>query len=641
MSLIQMSFFGGIMILVILVIRIAAVHRLPKKLFILLWEIVLLRLLLPISIPSVLSAYTWIERILFRQSGTVQPIQNTAVYLIPQAQTALTAGNTAGTYIPQNGGQEVSGVPLWLLIWLAGVLACAVFFLAAYLRCYLEFRTSLPVHNETAARWLKSHRLRRRVCIRQSDRIGVPLTYGVLKPVILLPKKMDWKDSRKLEYILLHEHIHIRRFDVARKIIMVAALCVHWFNPLVWVMYVLFNRDMELACDECVVRQTGVRSRRAYAKTLISMEEKRSMALPLCNSFSQNAVRERITAIMKTKKITIWIGILCVLIIAAVVILFATSADSRQTAEAPEETADSVEETEAADDETEPPVQDTAQADDGASSEAPESAVRESTTVLQCTIEGTTEEMPATLYAGDGFSMYIPDEGWQIYDENPVEPEKMSAVYLPGEGQVGLWVEYHEETASDTEARLLSEGYTAGADGTRLQRQSGDVLTEIRVFGGENDTWLVCSRRPAAAEGTEGTAVRLDTIAATFAVETNQGEGGQTGDASENADSGAQAELREKAEEFYTAYFSGDREGVQSMVSALSSAAWEVYDAPETFDRIEIRQLKGLDGVAADSDRAELSLEFVAPGEDSYTYLSMVWVREAGEWKVFSYGLEK
>ena len=112
MSLIQMSFSGGIMILVILVIRIAAVHRLPKKLFILLWEIVLLRLLLPISIPSVLSAYTWIERILFRQSGTVQPIQNTAVYLIPQAQTALTAGNTAGTYIPQNGGQEVSGVPL-------------------------------------------------------------------------------------------------------------------------------------------------------------------------------------------------------------------------------------------------------------------------------------------------------------------------------------------------------------------------------------------------------------------------------------------------------------------------------------------------------------------------------------------------
>lgn len=609
MSLIQMSFSGGIMILVILVIRIAAVHRLPKKLFILLWEIVLLRLLLPISIPSVLSAYTWIERILFRQSGTVQPIQNTAVYLIPQAQTALTAGNAAGTYIPQNGGQEVSGMPLWLLIWLAGVLACAVFFLAAYLRCYLEFRTSLPVHNETAARWLKSHRLRRRVCIRQSDRIGVPLTYGVLKPVILLPKKMDWKDSRKLEYILLHEHIHIRRFDAARKIIMVAALCVHWFNPLVWVMYVLFNRDMELACDECVVRQTGVRSRRAYAKTLISMEEKRSMALPLCNSFSQNAVRERITAIMKTKKITIWIGILCVLIIAAVVILFATSADSRQTAEAPEETADSVEETEAADDETENPAQDMAQED---------------------------KEMPATLYAGDGFSMYIPDEGWQIYDENPVEPEKMSAVYLPGEGQVGLWVEYHEETASDTEARLLSEGYTAGADGTRLQRQSGDVLTEIRVFGGENDTWLVCSRRPAAAEGA---AVRLDTIAATFVVEANQGEGSQAGEGTDNAE---QAALRTRMTEFYTAYFNGDTEGIRQYLSDSFSGTPEVYDAPDTAADIQIRAVRGLDSVTEDaSDECGLSLEFTAPGDDSFTYLSVTFVKENGEWKVSSYGLEK
>lgn len=609
MSLIQMSFSGGIMILVILVIRIAAVHRLPKKLFILLWETVLLRLLLPISIPSVLSAYTWIERILFRQSGTAQLVQNTAVYLIPQAQTALTAGNAAGTHIPQNGGQEVSGMPLWLLIWLAGVLACAVFFLAAYLRCYLEFRTSLPVHNETAARWLKSHRLRRRVCIRQSDRIGVPLTYGVLKPVILLPKKMDWKDSRKLEYILLHEHIHIRRFDAARKIIMVAALCVHWFNPLVWVMYVLFNRDMELACDECVVRQTGVRSRRAYAKTLISMEEKRSMALPLCNSFSQNAVRERITAIMKTKKITIWIGILCVLIIAAVVILFATSADSRQTAEAPEETADSVEETEAADDETENPAQDMAQED---------------------------KETPAALYVGDGFSMYIPDEDWQIYDENPVEPEKMSAVYLPGEGQVGLWLEYHEETASDTEARLLSEGYTAAADGTRLQRQDGDVLTEIRIFGGENDTWLVCSRRPATAEGA---AVRLDTIAATFVVEANQGEGSQAGEGTDNAE---QAALRTRMTEFYTAYFNGDTEGIRQYLSDSFSGTPEVYDAPDTAADIQIRAVRGLDSVTEDaSGECGLSLEFTAPGDDSFTYLSVTFVKENGEWKVSSYGLEK
>ena len=141
-----------------------------------------------------------------------------------------------------------------------------------------------------AVRWLKRHPLRRTVRVRQSDRISAPLTYGVLKPVILLPKEMDLTESRQLEYILLHEYIHIRRLDSVRKMVMVSALCVHWFNPFVWLMYILFNRDMELACDESVVQKSGTTSRRDYAKTLISMEEKKSMALPLCNSFSQNAV---------------------------------------------------------------------------------------------------------------------------------------------------------------------------------------------------------------------------------------------------------------------------------------------------------------------------------------------------------------
>ena len=232
--------------------------------------------------------------------------------------------------------------------------------------------------------------------------------------------------------------------------------------------------------------------------------------------------------------------------------------------------------------------------------------------------------------------MYIPDEGWQIYDENPVEPEKMSAVYLPGEGQVGLWVEYHEETASDTEARLLSEGYTAAADGTRLQRQDGDVLTEIRIFGGENDTWLVCSRRPATAEGA---AVRLDTIAATFVVEANQGEGSQAGEGTDNAE---QAALRTRMTEFYTAYFNGDTEGIRQYLSDSFSGTPEVYDAPDTAADIQIRAVRGLDSVTEDaSGECGLSLEFTAPGDDSFTYLSVTFVKENGEWKVSSYGLEK
>ena len=652
MSLIQMSFSGAVMILVILAVRMAALNRLPKKLFILLWELVLLRLLIPFSIPSVISAYTFLERGLDAGSSSAQALQVPAAYLIPRAVVEGAGGSSGGQFL-QESIQGTPEKPIWLMLWLAGAAVCAIFFLVSYLRCYREFRTSLPVHSETAVRWLRHHPLRRAVRVRQSDRISVPLTYGLLKPVILLPKGMDLSEGRQLEYILLHEYIHIRRLDSVRKVVMVSALCVHWFNPLVWLMYILFNRDMELACDESVVRKSGVTSRRDYAKTLISMEEKKSMALPLCNSFSQNAVRERITAIMKMKKVTIGIGIVCVLILAVVIILFATSADGGQQAARPEgseltgdtaegagEEADAVDGNAGQDAEQ---GEDTAP-DDTVSMDAATGRYRESTAVLPCTVEGAAEEMPATLYVGDRFSMYIPDEGWQIYDQNPVEPEKMSAVYLPGEGQVGLWVEYHQEGVPDTSVRLAEEGYSVTVDRDKVQRQDGEILTEARIFGDGNESWLVCTRRPATSEGAEGIAARLDAIADTFEAATEQGRPARLMEVV-GTDSAEMAVLEELMKEFYTAYFNGDEEGIRQYLSADFSGTPEVYDAPETAGDIEIREIKSFVDMTESEDNSfeqySQSVEFVAPGEDSFTYLSVEFVKENGEWKVSSYGLEK
>ncbi len=652
MSLIQMSFSGAVMILVIFAVRTAAINRLPKKLFILLWELVLLRLLVPFSIPSVISVYTFLERGLDAGNSPAQALQVPAAYLIPQAAVEGTGGSS-GAQLLQESVPGTPEAPVWLILWLVGASACAIFFLVSYLRCYREFRTSLPVHSEMAVRWLKRHPLRRTVRVRQSDRISAPLTYGVLKPVILLPKEMDLTESRQLEYILLHEYIHIRRLDSVRKMVMVSALCVHWFNPFVWLMYILFNRDMELACDESVVRKSGTTSRRDYAKTLISMEEKKSMALPLCNSFSQNAVRERITAIMKTKKVTIGIGIVCVLILAVVIILFATSADGGQETAGPEETELAGDAAEGSGEEADTvdgnAGQDAEQGDETASDDtvsmdAATGRYRESTTVLQCTVEGEPEEMPATLYVGDRFSMYIPDEGWQIYDQNPVEPEKMSAVYLPGEGQVGLWVEYHQEGVADTGVRLMEEGYSTATDTDRVQRQDGEILTEARIFGDGNESWLVCTRRPATSEGAEGIAARLDAIADTFEAATEQGRPANLVKVL-GTDSAEMAVLEELMKEFYTDYFNGDEEGIRQYLSVDFSGTPEVYDAPETAGELEIREIKSLVDMTESEDNSfeqySQSVEFVAPGEDSFTYLSVEFVKENGEWKVSSYGLEK
>lgn len=119
--------------------------------------------------------------------------------------------------------------------------------------------------------------------------------------------------------------MHICRFDAITKLIATYALCIHWFNPLVWGMYILLNRDIELACDESVIRQFGEKSKSVYSMMLIHMEAKKSGLSLLCNNFSKNAVEERITAIMNTKRTTGVSLLSSCLIVFITASLFATS----------------------------------------------------------------------------------------------------------------------------------------------------------------------------------------------------------------------------------------------------------------------------------------------------------------------------
>ena len=310
MSFLQMSLTGGVMIAVITLLRALAMNHVPKKTFLALWGAALLRLLVPVSLPSPLSVYS----LLARERAARLPEVAAAVTRLP---SAIPAG--------QAGAQETAvSFPVWSIVWIAGVLLCAAFFAVAYCKCRREFRMSLPVENDYTRRWLAEHPLRRRLAIRQSDRVSSPLTFGVLRPVILMPKAIDWTDERALAYVLEHEFVHIRRFDALWKLLLIAAACAHWFNPLVWAMYVLANRDLELSCDETVVRRFGG-ARASYARVLIGMEAEKSGFAPLCNHFSRTAIEERITAIMKTKKITVISLLLAAALIAGTVTVFATS----------------------------------------------------------------------------------------------------------------------------------------------------------------------------------------------------------------------------------------------------------------------------------------------------------------------------
>lgn len=313
MSLLERSLTGALLILVIAALRAVARDRLPKRTFVALWWVAAVRLLAPFVLPSRFSIYTFLAS-LRRTPARVPAAAGTPIQVIH------------GTALPkaaEAAPQTAAAAPffIWTALWLAGMVLLAAWFAVSYVRSRRKFRASLPVEDGFAADWARAHRS---IAVRVSDQISTPLTYGFLRPVILLPKRMDWEDDAALAHILTHEHVHIRRLDSVTKLALAAVLCVHWFNPAVWLLYVLANRDIELACDEAVVRLLGQPG--AYARTLLRMEESKSCCRPLYSHFSQTAIEERIKAIMKLKKTSALALACALLLVCGVTAVFATSA---------------------------------------------------------------------------------------------------------------------------------------------------------------------------------------------------------------------------------------------------------------------------------------------------------------------------
>lgn len=331
MNIFQMSFYGGILILVIAALRPIALNRLPKKTFLALWIIAFLRLLIPFALPSAVSVYSVAEGAFNASRYTGEEFSETAVYesaasaVNPNAEAPSLSNLNQSPALPERR----EGFDFLSLASLAGIIGTALsaaFFITAYLKCYFEFKTSLPVKNDFADRWLKEHKLKRPLAIRQSDRIKTPMTYGVFRPVILMPKETDWENTAQLRYLLLHEYVHVCRFDSLLKLICTAAVCLHWFNPAAWLMYVLFNRDLELICDECTVKKSGLNTKAEYALALIAAEEKKAGITPFVSGFGKNSVKERIAAIMKIKKTSVLAAAAAIILTVGVSAAFATTA---------------------------------------------------------------------------------------------------------------------------------------------------------------------------------------------------------------------------------------------------------------------------------------------------------------------------
>lgn len=355
MNLVEMSVCGGIMILAVLLLRLLFLERLPKKMFLFLWGIVLLRLLVPFEIASPVSIYNLIPQE-FRvvrqeeqcqQIDEEQPSQSTQSSLVEEADTAEknSAAERADATIKnsteektdtaeKNNTAEKTDIAVknnivenvWKTIYLAGAEVCFAWFAVSYGRSLRRFATAVPVNGLDVEKWLAEHKCARKISIQRTEAVDTPLTYGLRKPVILLPKNLDLTENATIEYVLEHEYTHIRRFDQLYKFIMVLAVCIHWWNPLVWLMLYFFNRDIELSCDERVIGHGGTEEKKAYAMALLRMEERRPRSETFCSSFSRNPNEERILAVIRMKKQTRKTVAAMVLVVAVFAVTFATSA---------------------------------------------------------------------------------------------------------------------------------------------------------------------------------------------------------------------------------------------------------------------------------------------------------------------------
>ena len=296
--ILQMSLAASAVIAAVCLARLP-LRRVPKKISCALWAVVLLRLLIPFSLPLGFSVIpdSWAEGqwAAERLDGYVGDIRifhdNT-----PEYQAAVQSGRVpvadgeGGSYVVTaedgQGEPETLGevlLPALAGVWLAGVLGMLGYSLFAWFRLRRRLAEAVP--------------LRDRIFL--CDGIPAPFVLGVFRPSIYLPSDLTEKEQ---EYVLLHEACHIRRRDPVWKALGYLALCLHWFNPLVWLAFALAGQDMEMSCDEAVLERTGSEARADYAAVLLHLASgsRRPAGFPL--AFGEGNPKARIRRLSRWRK---------------------------------------------------------------------------------------------------------------------------------------------------------------------------------------------------------------------------------------------------------------------------------------------------------------------------------------------------
>jgi len=302
LKLVDMSITASWIVLAVIILRFV-LKKAPKWVLCLLWAVVGLRLVCPFSFESVLSLIPRAENI----------PQQILINNLPVSNSNVAGGNP--TVLPDTvapiGDSKETNITYIAIAWIIGMCILLLYAMVSYIK--LKKRVAVSIKKEDNIY----------IC----DNIDTPFILGIFLPKIYLPSSTNEEDSL---YVLAHEKAHIKRFDHLWKPIGFLLLCVYWFNPVLWVAYILLCRDIEIACDQKVINQMGEESKKLYSTALLdcSIKNKLISACPL--AFGEVGVKQRIKAVLNYKKPTFWISIIAVIALIVTGVCFLTDPISKK-----------------------------------------------------------------------------------------------------------------------------------------------------------------------------------------------------------------------------------------------------------------------------------------------------------------------
>ena len=303
LKLANMSISASWLVLAILVLRLV-LKKAPKWVNVLLWGIVAVRLICPFTIESALSLIPSTQTIPMNIEMAAQPAIDSGVEVVNSMVNPMIAASFTPNPAASANPLQI-WIPLIAVIWLFGMVLMFLYTAISYWRLNRRIDTAVLYRDN----------------IFQSENVSSPFVLGIIKPKIYLPFHMNEQD---LQHVVAHEQAHIRRKDHWWKPLGFLLLTVHWFNPLMWLAYVLLCRDIELACDEKVIKDLDNGQRSDYTQALVDCSVNRRMIVACPLAFGEVGVKDRVKTIMNYKKPTFWLILVALILCVIVAVCFLT-----------------------------------------------------------------------------------------------------------------------------------------------------------------------------------------------------------------------------------------------------------------------------------------------------------------------------